>query len=302
MAGFPHIGAYVRPRSAWQPNTAYFLNDQVTAESGVWICTTAHTSGSTFTAGTDWELVGYTTSSTGVANRNTASGVNALQNNTTGNHNTASGQAALYSNTTGNQNTASGQAALYSNTTGNYNTASGQAALHSNTTGNYNTASGMNALQNNTTGNQNTASGMNALYSNTTGYSNTASGFEAGYTATPANATTTAVGQTLSGFQSGQGTATQANYISTLGYQTLVDNAGGVAIGADSTGVGAHANAVDEIALGTANHQVRLFNNTTGAGSALLGANCPAVTVTAPYTWFKMLSGDGSTVYVPAWK
>lgn len=40
----------------------------------------------------------------------------------------------------------------------------------------------------------------------------------------------------------------------------------------------------------------------TGAGSALLGANSPASTLTAPYTWLTMKSSDGSTVYVPAWK
>jgi hypothetical protein len=40
----------------------------------------------------------------------------------------------------------------------------------------------------------------------------------------------------------------------------------------------------------------------TGAGSAALGANCPAVTVSAPYTWIKHLASDGSTVYTPAWK
>lgn len=42
--------------------------------------------------------------------------------------------------------------------------------------------------------------------------------------------------------------------------------------------------------------------NSTGANSALLGTNCPAVTFTAPYTWFKVLTSDGSTAYVPAWK
>lgn len=42
--------------------------------------------------------------------------------------------------------------------------------------------------------------------------------------------------------------------------------------------------------------------NTTGAGSALLGANSPAGTLSAPYTWFTMIASDGSTVYVPAWK
>lgn len=42
--------------------------------------------------------------------------------------------------------------------------------------------------------------------------------------------------------------------------------------------------------------------NTTGAGSALLGTNSPASTNTAPYTWIKAISSDGSTVYLPAWK
>ncbi len=40
----------------------------------------------------------------------------------------------------------------------------------------------------------------------------------------------------------------------------------------------------------------------TGAGSAALGSNCPAVTPGAPYKWIQMLLSDGSTVYVPCWK
>lgn len=42
--------------------------------------------------------------------------------------------------------------------------------------------------------------------------------------------------------------------------------------------------------------------NTTGAGSAALGANSPATTNTAPYTWIKVKTADGSTAYIPAWK
>lgn len=42
--------------------------------------------------------------------------------------------------------------------------------------------------------------------------------------------------------------------------------------------------------------------NTTGAGTALLGTNSPAVTLTAPYTWLTVITADGSTAYVPAWK
>ena len=43
-------------------------------------------------------------------------------------------------------------------------------------------------------------------------------------------------------------------------------------------------------------------NESTGAGSALLGANCPAVTPSAPYKWIEMQTSDGSAVYVPVWK
>lgn len=43
-------------------------------------------------------------------------------------------------------------------------------------------------------------------------------------------------------------------------------------------------------------------NEATGAGSAALGANCPAVTTTAPYTWEKITTSDGSQGYCPVWK
>jgi hypothetical protein len=43
-------------------------------------------------------------------------------------------------------------------------------------------------------------------------------------------------------------------------------------------------------------------SNSTGAGSAALGANSPAVTLTAPYTWIKVNTSDGSVAYIPAWK
>jgi hypothetical protein len=59
---------------------------------------------------------------------NTASGIYALFNNTTGGANTASGFEALYANTTGSANTASGNYALFNNTTGDGNTAIGYGA------------------------------------------------------------------------------------------------------------------------------------------------------------------------------
>jgi len=42
--------------------------------------------------------------------------------------------------------------------------------------------------------------------------------------------------------------------------------------------------------------------NSTGAGTPLLGTNCPAGTLTAPYTWLSAKSADGSTVFIPCWK
>lgn len=43
-------------------------------------------------------------------------------------------------------------------------------------------------------------------------------------------------------------------------------------------------------------------NESTGAGAALLGANCPAGTLAAPYTWITQKTSDGSTVFGPVWK
>lgn len=51
-----------------------------------------------------------------------------------------------------------------------------------------------------------------------------------------------------------------------------------------------------------ANNLVQFIVSTTGAGSAALGANCPAITPGAPYTWIKMISPDGNIVFFPVWK
>ncbi|MGH7209053.1 MAG: tail fiber domain-containing protein [Nitrospiraceae bacterium] len=112
------------------------------------------------------------------ADFNTASGAQALSNNTTGHRNTASGYAALQRNITGCCNTASGVDTLQFNVTGGHNTASGVGALLFNTA-DFNTASGSGALNNNTTGGSNTASGYFTLRSNTTGSNNTGLGAEA---------------------------------------------------------------------------------------------------------------------------
>jgi hypothetical protein len=113
---------------------------------------------------------------------NTASGVDALQENTSGSYNSASGYLALNLNEIGSYNTAAGVNALLSNN-GNYNTASGYQALSLNTTGINNTAFGALAMRgvSEMTGSNNTAAGESALFSDTAGSYNTASGYEAMY-------------------------------------------------------------------------------------------------------------------------
>ena len=117
---------------------------------------------------------------------NTAIGFKALENNTTGILNTAIGTTALELNTSGGANTATGYQALIDNTTGFSNTATGAAALE-HTTGSSNTATGAGALQGNTTGNNNTAIGVDALLANTIGINNIALGNAAGFNLTTGN-------------------------------------------------------------------------------------------------------------------
>jgi hypothetical protein len=79
------------------------------------------------------------------ADRNTAGGSHALEENTAGYGNTAFGHDALRHNTRGDRNTASGHGALSSNTTGDRNTASGHGALRNMTEGLSNIAIGASA-------------------------------------------------------------------------------------------------------------------------------------------------------------
>ena len=223
---------------------------------------------------------------------NSAAGRSALQSNTTGASNSAVGVNALYSNTTGGSNSAVGVGALQSNTTGANNSALGVYALLSNTTGVNNSAAGRSALQSNTTGASNSAVGVNALYSNTTGGSNSAVGVSALYA--PAgiatNATTTALRQTALGMEAGQGSATQSNDITVVGYRAIADGnnatalgsgasagaAGAVAIGKDSAGTSASTTTANQIKLGTASHSLM----GPGAGTGING-NAPVAKAAA---------------------
>lgn len=110
---------------------------------------------------------------------NTALGINALFDNTTGSSNTAIGHGALTENTTGAANAALGQGALLVNTSGSNNTAIGQVAMSANTTGVRNTAIGNRALWSNSTGGQNTALGYKALEKSTIASNLIGIGYEA---------------------------------------------------------------------------------------------------------------------------
>ena len=128
-----------------------------------------------------------------VGTLNSAFGLQALQNNTTGYANTASGTQALTSNTAGYNNAAHGVSALGDNTTGSFNTAVGNGALGGNTVGYHNAALGWGALVANVSGYLNTAVGSKALQTNSTGDRNTAVGYAA-LSSTSTNGDSTAVG------------------------------------------------------------------------------------------------------------
>ena len=250
--------------------------------------------------------------------RNVGIGTHALDNTTSGGENTAVGDTTLAANTTGVENTAIGTYAIHANTTGRENVGIGYFALYTTVTGNYNVAVGVGALGAQDGTADNLGIGYYAGGAVTTAASSVFLGSSAGNKPNnvAGNATTTGTRQTCVGYQTGQGSATQRTDIVAVGWRAVVDGNGAIAIGAstnagahgavaigqDHTGAAASTTTQNVIALGTALHQLQLKNNTTGAGSAALGANSPAITNTAPYTWIKMMSSDGSTVYVPCWK
>lgn len=68
--------------------------------------------------------------------------------------------------------------------------------------------------------------------------------------------------------------------------------------------LGADAQGLENILDGTNGRLTSgvVANQATGAGSAALGANSPASTLTAPNTWVKITLADGSLGYFPVWK
>lgn len=88
-----------------------------------------------------------------------------------------------------------------------------------------------------------------------------------------------------------------------------------IVLGSTNTGIYGDATNVRVVAAGgivigfNSSSETRFFGspqfsgtNSTGSGTALLGGNSPATTLSAPYTWISAKSSDGSTVYIPCWK
>jgi hypothetical protein len=207
---------------------------------------------------------------------NTATGYEALYDNTTGSYDTADGFVALKFNTTGSYNTATGTSALQSNTEGNYNTSDGYGALPFNTTGNFNTALGYEALYSDTTAGANTATGTYALYSNTTAGENTATGYAALYS-------TTGSDNTALGFAALYANTTGGNNIG-VGYYAGYDNPNGASNNID---IGSEGSSSD-------NDTIRI--GTPGTQTSFYAAGIDGVTISSGVEVFINSSGQLGTV------
>jgi Chaperone of endosialidase len=137
--------------------TSYSLNLAVAALLVLASATIAAALGTDTCAGSNATIGGTCTPLTNSAsgdNEDTALGLNALIDNSTGSQNTATGAVALQGNTTGSNNTGTGVSALQNNDTGSNNTATGENALQF-STGSSNIAIGASAALNLTTGDNN---------------------------------------------------------------------------------------------------------------------------------------------------
>lgn len=226
------------------------------------------------------------------ANRTMGVGTDAIKGVATALDVTAVGHEALVALTTGHNNTAIGSRALRTVSVGTFNTAIGQAALGTATAGG------------------STAVGGNALFAQTTGAYNTAIGMDAGYRVAGdvAKGTTTASYQVAIGYRAGcdatasyavaiGSSAVASGYGSTaIGAGAVASGAGSVAIGRDNTSGVATASAVNEIALGTALHTVKIAGRLnvaqrTPTGSADTQGAVGDITSDADYLYVKTAAG-----------
>ncbi|MBK6994722.1 MAG: tail fiber domain-containing protein [Lewinellaceae bacterium] len=248
---------------------------------------------------------------------NTATGANALVENTSGNNNSAFGTSSLFSNRANSRSTAIGFGAMQNaddratgretfntavgfealkgsatpaNNIGLSNTAVGDRVLWSNENGNLNTGLGAGTLLKNTTGAYNTATGANTLPENTSGHNNTASGASV-LLANNTGYFNTAMGNNaLVRNTSGYGNTS-------MGMNSLRNNVSGfyntaIGAGADVAAPGlTNATAVGYAATATANNQIRLGN---GAVTEVLpGSNCLATLGNAASKWKEVWACNG---------
>ena len=179
---------------------------------------------------------------------NTAFGYDSQKELDTGYADTAFGHNAQRDIRNGRGNCAFGHRAQEAITTGMYNNAVGTVAQGAITSGCWNNAVGNEAQRDLTTGCDNTSIGRRAHSYITSGNLNTAVGSQAGF-ATKTHqdgswATKTASYQTLIGAEACQNSATQADYLTALGYRA-VGGEKALALGANSS-----ANGVKSVAIG----------------------------------------------------
>lgn len=202
---------------------------------------------------------------------NTAYGRDALRDTTVGTYNTAIGARALQQNTTGYHNIGIGFQAMQEMQSGYYNTGVGYSVMRHITTGNWNVAMGNEAMRNISSGIRNTSIGSRSMNDLTTGSFNVAMGREAGmYPNEKAYTTKTGDNNVFIGYRTGQSHneetdestavgsyATARTRGTALGRKALAGGVGSVAIGTDSTGIGAEAQNENEFVLGTDKHNVK---------------------------------------------
>ena len=223
--------------------------------------------------------IGYEAGKNYTSSNATFIGYEAGEHVTTGAQNVGIGRRALQDTTTGASNTSVGTYSMLQNTTGGSNTVLGYYALGNNTTANYNTAIGSLALHANTTANENTAVGYVSLYNNSTGARNTAVGFEAGKGITTGNDNTIVGGDAAAGITTGAGNTAigrQALRVSTTAnYNTSLGYSSMrlTTTGPNNTAVGGFA--LYNNTTGDTNVAVgkdSMLNNTTGTNNTALGA------------------------------
>ena len=226
----------------------------------------------------------------------TAVGYGALQTDTSGTSNTAIGYLTLNALTTGINNVAVGASCLPVATTAQYNVAVGSGCGVALTTGQNNVALGYKAFNHATTASSNVVIGDNAAQSLLSGGTNVIIGNIAGNSAIVGGSNNVAIGNNT------QTSTPDVSHTTSIGASAFCNANGGVAIGVDSGGIAAESLNANDFTLGSASHVIQFSNSAhTGSGSALLGSNCPASTLTAPHGWIEIRNGLGAIGYFPYW-